>query len=106
MIHVRRSVGRTRSGREEEWPKSEAGVRSVPLDPEVVPTLREHLETYSAPGRKGWVFPAGTNLKSNVSPDVLRESFEAARHDLAATISCSITCAASGRFGQLWPERR
>lgn len=82
VIHVRRSVGRTRSGREEKLPKSEAGVRSVPLDPEVVPTLREHLATYSAPGRKGWVFPAGTNPKINVSPDVLRESFELARHKI------------------------
>lgn len=82
VIHVRRSVGRTRSGREEKLPKSEAGVRSVPLDPEVVPTLREHLETYSAPGREGWVFPAGTNPKSNVSADVLRESFETARHKI------------------------
>ncbi len=82
VVQVRRSIGRTRSGREEKLPKSEAGVRSVPLDPEIVPVLCEHLETYSAPGRKGWVFPAGTDPKINVSADVLREAFETARHKI------------------------
>lgn len=80
VVHVRRSVGRTRAGREEKLPKSEAGVRTVTLDPEIVPALREHLDAYSASGRRGWVFPAATNPKSNVSPDVLREAFESARH--------------------------
>lgn len=80
IIHVRRSVGRTRSGREEKLPKSEAGTRDVPLPPHVVPALREHLATHSAPGRKGWVFPAATDPSVNVSADVLREAFETARH--------------------------
>jgi integrase len=82
VIHVRRSISRTRAGREVKLPKSDAGVRSVPLDPEIVPALREHLESYSAPGRKGWVFPAGTDPKTNVSADVLREAFETARHKI------------------------
>lgn len=79
VIHVRRSVGRTRAGREEKLPKSEAGTRDVPVPPHVVPALRQHLATYSAPGRKGWVFPSATDPRSNVSADVLREAFETAR---------------------------
>nr|WP_019876267.1 tyrosine-type recombinase/integrase [Sporichthya polymorpha] len=82
VIHVRRSVGRTRSGREVKLPKSEAGIRSVPVDPDILPTLREHLESYSAPGRKGWVFPSATDPTTNVSADVLREAFETARHKI------------------------
>lgn len=82
VIHVRRSVGRTRTGREEKLPKSGAGTRDVPLPPHVVPTLREHLATESAPGRTGWVFPAATDPSTNVSADVLREAFETARHKI------------------------
>jgi integrase len=82
VIHVRRSVGRTRTGREEKLPKSEAGIRDVPLPPHVVPALREHLATFSAPGRTGWVFPAATDARTNVSADVLREAFEAARRKI------------------------
>ena len=82
VIHVRRSVGRTRTGREEKLPKSEAGTRDVPLPPHVIPALREHLATYSAPGRKGWVFPAATDPRVNVSADVLREAFETARRKI------------------------
>jgi integrase len=82
VVHVRRSVGRTRSGREEKLPKSEAGVRTVTLDPEIGAALRGHLDTHSAPGRKGWVFPAASDPKVNVSADVLREAFETARHKI------------------------
>lgn len=79
VIHVRRSVGRTRAGREETLPKSRAGTRDVALPPHIVPALREHLKTHSAPGRKGWVFPAARDSEHNVSADVLREAFETAR---------------------------
>lgn len=79
VIHVRRSVGRTRAGREVKLPKSDAGTRDVALPPHIVPALREHLRIHSAPGRKGWVFPAATDSAKNVSPDVLREAFESAR---------------------------
>lgn len=82
VIHVRRSVGRTRGGREEKLPKTQAGVRDVPLPPHVIPALREHLDTHAAPGRAGWVFPAATDPKVNVSADVLREAFETARHKI------------------------
>lgn len=79
VIHVRRSVGRTRAGREEKLPKSRAGTRDVVLPPHIVPALREHLKTQSSPGRKGWVFPAASAPDHNVSADVLREAFETAR---------------------------
>lgn len=79
VIHVRRSVGRTRAGREEKLPKSRAGTRDVVLPPHIVPALRQHLQTQSSPGRKGWVFPAASDPEHNVSADVLREAFETAR---------------------------
>ncbi len=82
VIYVRRSIGRTRAGREEKLPKSEAGTRDVPLPPHVIPVMREHLKTYSATGRKGWVFPAATDAKTNVSADVLREALETARRKI------------------------
>ena len=82
VIHVRRSIGRTSAGREERLPKSQAGTRDVPLPPHVLPALREHLQTYSGPGRQGWVFPAATDANTNVSADVLREAFESARHKI------------------------
>ena len=82
VIHVRRSIGRTRAGREEKLPKSAAGTRDVPLPRHVIPTVREHLRTYCAPGRKSWVFPAATDTSTNVSADVLREAFETARRKI------------------------
>ncbi len=82
VIYVRRSIGRTRAGREEKLPKSVAGTRDVPLPPHVIPALREHLEDYCAPGRKSWVFPAATDPTTNVSADVLREAFETARRKM------------------------
>jgi len=82
MIYVRRSIGRTSAGREEKLPKSEAGTRDVALPPHVIPALREHVGTYSAPGRTGWVFPATTDPRTNVSADVLREAFETARRKI------------------------
>jgi len=54
----------------------------VPLPPHVIPALREHLETYSAPGRTGWAFPAAADPRTNVSADVLREAFETARRKI------------------------
>lgn len=82
VIHVRRSVGRTRAGREEKLPKSRAGTRDVVLPPHIVPALREHLRNHSSPGRRGWVFPAASDPERNVSADVLREAFETARGKL------------------------
>lgn len=79
VIHVRRSIGRTRAGREEKLPKSAAGTRDVALPPHIVPALRKHLKTQSSAGRTGWVFPAASDPERNVSADVLREAFETAR---------------------------
>ncbi|MFN2539004.1 MAG: tyrosine-type recombinase/integrase [Mycobacteriales bacterium] len=82
VVHVRRSVGRTRSGREEKLPKSASGTRDVVLPPHIVPALREHLENVTGAGREDWVFPSACDATRNVSADVLREIFEAARHKI------------------------
>lgn len=79
VIFVRRSIGRTRGGREESLPKTKAGTRDVPPPPHIIPVLREHLATDSGGGRTDWVFPSATDPQVNVSADVLREVFEIAR---------------------------
>lgn len=79
VVKVRRSVGRARSGREEKLPKSAAGIREVFVPPHIVGALQHHLNSYTGAGRKAWVFPAGTDATLNVSGDVLREAFQAAR---------------------------
>lgn len=78
-IFVRRSIGRTRGGREESLPKTRAGTRDVPLPPHIIPVLREHLATHCGGGRTDWVFPSAADPRVNVSADVLREAFETAR---------------------------
>ena len=51
-------------------PKSEAGKRKVTLPELIMPELRRHLDTYSAPGPDGFVFvgvKGGQPRRSNFS---------------------------------------
>lgn len=64
-VKVRRGVVRSRSaGVVRKAPKSEAGVRDVPVPPHLLPALRAHLLEHAAPGADGLLFPArdGGNL--------------------------------------------
>lgn len=57
-IHIRRGVVRSRSaGVVAKAPKSEAGVRDVPIPPDILPAIREHMLQHAAPGANGLVFP-------------------------------------------------
>ena len=58
VIHVRRGVVRSRSaGVVAKAPKSEAGIRDVPIPPDIVDAVREHIGLHAAPGPKGLLFP-------------------------------------------------
>jgi len=38
-------------------PKTEAGIRPIEIPPNVIPALREHLDSFVGPGPEAWVFP-------------------------------------------------
>jgi integrase len=58
VIRVRRGVVRSRSaGVIAKTPKSEAGIRDVPIPPDIIVAAREHLKLHAAPGPQGLIFP-------------------------------------------------
>jgi integrase len=58
VIHVRRGVVRTSTGRKVKDPKSDAGKRTVALPPHLLPVVKDHLREHAAMGRDGLLFPA------------------------------------------------
>lgn len=61
VLKVRRGVVRSRSaGVIAKAPKSEAGIRDVPVPPHLLPALREHLLRHAAAGVDGLLFPSRT----------------------------------------------
>lgn len=68
-IHVRRGVVRSRSvGVVAKTPKSEAGIRDVPIPPDILDNVIDHKKHHAAPGIQGLMFP-GANGK-HLSPSV------------------------------------
>lgn len=68
VIRVRRGVIRTtehdadglaRTVHKVKTPKTDAGIRDVPIPPHIVPDLRAHLLEHTMPGRDGLLFPGG-----------------------------------------------
>lgn len=66
VIHVRRGVVRVRQQLDDgstttaylvKTPKTEAGIRDVPIPPHLLPDLRAHLLEHTLPGRDGLLFP-------------------------------------------------
>lgn len=58
IIHVRRGVVRSRSaGVVAKTPKSDAGIRDVPIPPDIVDAVIEHKKQHAAPGLQGLMFP-------------------------------------------------
>lgn len=58
VIRVRRGVVRSRSaGVVAKAPKSEAGIRDVPIPPDILDAVRDHLAQHAAPGAQGLLFP-------------------------------------------------
>lgn len=67
VIRVRRGVVRSRSaGVIAKAPKSEAGIRDVPIPPDIMEAVRDHKKHHAAPGPHGLIFP-GRNAE-HLSP--------------------------------------
>lgn len=67
VIRVRRGVVRSRSaGVVAKAPKSDAGIRDVPIPPDIVDAVAVHLREFAAPGRDGLVFPGANG--NHLSP--------------------------------------
>ena len=61
VIRVRRGVVRSRSaGVIAKAPKSEAGIRDVPIPPDIINAVCEHKEHHAAPGPQGLILPDRT----------------------------------------------
>ena len=58
VIQVRRGVVWVNRKIQVEPPKSEAGIRDVAIPPHLIPTIKEHLDAFAAPGQEGLLFPA------------------------------------------------
>ncbi len=58
VIQVRRGVVWVNRKIQVEPPKSEAGIRDVAIPPHLIPIIKEHLESFAAPGQEGLLFPA------------------------------------------------
>ncbi|QIX26931.1 tyrosine-type recombinase/integrase [Nocardioides sp. JQ2195] len=60
-LKVRRGVVRSRSaGVVAKAPKSDAGIRDVPIPPHLLAAIRAHLLEHAAPGAEGLLFPGRT----------------------------------------------
>lgn len=58
LLRIRRGVVRSKSaGVVAKAPKSDAGIRDVPIPPHLLPTVREHLLRHTEPGPAGLLFP-------------------------------------------------
>lgn len=85
LLHVRRGVVRTSTGRKVKDPKSEAGKRAVAVPPHLSPAVKAHLRDHSAMGRDGLIFPAergGHLAPSTFYRHYYRARDEAGRPDL------------------------
>jgi integrase len=77
VIHVRRGVVRTSTGRKVKDPKSDAGKRTVALPPHLLPVVKDHVREHAAMGRDGLLFPAGHG--EQLAPSTLYRVFYPAR---------------------------
>jgi integrase len=77
VVHVRRGVVRTSSGRKVKGPKSEAGKRAVAIPPHLLPIVKAHMRDYAAMGRNGLLFPARNG--DQLAPSTLYKVYYPAR---------------------------
>jgi integrase len=77
VVHVRRGMVRTTSGRQVKGPKSDAGRRDVTIPPHLVPAVSDHLKRHAQVGAQGLLFPAGHG--GHLVPSTLYRVFYPAR---------------------------
>ncbi|MBF6329776.1 tyrosine-type recombinase/integrase [Nocardia transvalensis] len=93
VLHVRRGVVRTKSGRQTTTPKSRAGIRRVNVPPHLHDAVRAHLRDHTKPKRDALLFPADHG--GHLAPSTLYRHYYRARkaagredlrfHDLRVT---------------------
>ena len=76
VIQVRRGVVWVNRKIQVEPPKSEAGIRDVAIPPHLIPIIKEHLETFAAPGQEGLLFPAANGRQQ--WPSIITSYFKKA----------------------------
>jgi integrase len=77
VIHVRRGVVRTGSGRTVKDPKSEAGKRDVNIPPHLMPAVKAHLRDHVSASRDALIFPAAAG--GHMAPSSLYAVYHPAR---------------------------
>jgi integrase len=60
VVHVRRGMVRTSSGRVVKGPKSDAGRRDVTIPPHLIPAISDHLKHHAQVGAQGLLFRPAT----------------------------------------------
>jgi integrase len=78
LVHVRRGVVRTTTGRLVKDPKTEAGKREVHIPPHLIPVIKTHLAQHAAMGRDGLLFP-GSRSNQQLAPSALYRVYYPAR---------------------------
>jgi integrase len=77
VVHIRRGVVRTKSGRKVKGPKSDAGRRDVAFPPHLLPAVKAHLKEHAVMGRDGLLFSA--KMGEQLAPSTLYRVFYPAR---------------------------
>jgi integrase len=77
VVHVRRGVIRTGSGRAVKGPKSEAGKRDVNIPPHLMPLVKQHLQEHVLPKQDALLFPAAGG--GHMAPSTLYAVYHPAR---------------------------
>lgn len=77
-VRVERAVSQVRGRPVIGTPKSSAGTRTVAIPPHVLPSIVEHLDSFTARGKDSLLFP-GADGTSSLQPSSLYKSWRAAR---------------------------
>lgn len=101
VVHVRRAAALVEGQHVIGTPKSDAGIRAVPIPPHVLPAVRKHLADMGVHGREALLFPAANDPAKHLRPGTLCKVYYPARdkigrpdlrfHDLRHTAGSNAT---------------
>lgn len=78
-IHITRAVARLKGRKEVKGPKSDAGVRDVPIPPDMIPMIEQHLAEHTRPEPDALLFPASTDGNRHLAPATFQRHYYRAR---------------------------
>jgi integrase len=79
VLRIRRAVVLVDGRFVVKEPKSDAGIRDVNIPPHLLPLVREHLLTHTAPGLDGLLFPSRNDLTQHMRQSALTRVYYPAR---------------------------